>query len=82
MTEEQEETTPSKLRNALYITEKGRAYCYDIKGGRVDIAGAIYAGAVEAGYKGTPDELGSTLYQLITKAGLVESGDTQKETAT
>lgn len=82
VTEEQEETTPSKLRNALYITEKGRAYCYDIKGGRVDIAGAIYAGAVEAGYKGTPDQLGSTLYQLITNAGLVESGGTQKETAT
>ena len=63
--EEQENLTPSKFRNALYITEKGSVYCYDLKGEKIDIAGSIYAGAVSAGYKGTPIDFGASLYKLI-----------------
>ena len=66
--EEQEELTPSKMRNALYVTEKGRMYCYDLKGVKVDIAGSIYIGAAKAGYTGSPEEFGNALYQLIQKA--------------
>lgn len=65
--EEQEELTPSKMRNALYITEKGGMYCYDLKGVKVDIAGSIYIGAAKAGYTGSPEEFGNALYQLIQK---------------
>lgn len=62
--EEQEAETPSNFRNALYITEKGRMYCYDLKGTKVDIAGSMYAGAVEAGYTGSPTQFGIDLYKL------------------
>lgn len=65
--EEQEELTPSKMRNALYITEKGGMYCYDLKGVKVDIAGSIYIGAAKAGYTESPEEFGNALYQLIQK---------------
>ena len=65
--EEQEELTPSKMRNALYVTEKGRMYCYDSKGVKVDIAGSIYAGAVSAGYTDSPSKFGMDLYELIRK---------------
>lgn len=68
--EEQEELTPSKMRNALYVTEKGRMYCYDLKGVKVDIAGSIYIGAAKAGYTGSPEEFGNALYQLIQKIDL------------
>lgn len=68
--EEQEELTPSKMRNALYITEKGGMYCYDLKGVKVDIAGSIYIGAAKAGYTGSPEEFGNALYQLIQKIDL------------
>ena len=63
--EEQENLTPSKIKNSLYVTEKGRIYSYDLKGNKVDIAGSIYAGAVEAGYNGNPNEFGAELYELI-----------------
>ena len=36
--EEQEALTPSNMRNALYVTEKGRLYCYDRTGTKTDIA--------------------------------------------
>lgn len=64
--EEQEELTPSKMRNALYVTEKGRMYCYDLKGVKVDIAGSIYAGAVAAGYAKSAMDFGMDLYKLIS----------------
>lgn len=63
--EEQENLTSSKIKNSLYVTEKGRIYSYDLKGNKVDIAGSIYAGAVEAGYNGNPNEFGAELYELI-----------------
>lgn len=65
--EAQEELTPSNMRNALYVTEKGRIYCYDLKGTKVDIAGSIYAGAVSAGYTDSPLRFGMDLYELIQK---------------
>lgn len=65
--EAQEELTPSNMRNALYVTEKGRIYCYDLKGTKVDIAGSIYAGAVSAGYTDSPLKFGMDLYELIQK---------------
>lgn len=65
--EHQETLTPSNMLNALYITEKGRMYCYDLKGKKVDIAGSIYAGAIEAGYTGSPSKFGMDLYELIRK---------------
>ena len=75
--EEQEELTPSKMRNALYITEKGGMYCYDLKGVKVDIAGSIYIGAAKAGYTGSPEEFGNALYQLIQKTQQgIETSDT------
>lgn len=58
------------MRNALYITEKGGMYCYDLKGVKVDIAGSIYIGAAKAGYTGSPEEFGNALYQLIQKIDL------------
>lgn len=63
--EDQETLTPSNMRNALYITEKGRIYCYDLTGTKTDIAGSIYVGAVNAGYTGSPEEFGKALYNLI-----------------
>lgn len=65
--EAQEELTPSNMRNALYVTEKGRVYCYDLKGTKVDIAGSVYAGAVSAGYTDSPLKFGMDLYELIRK---------------
>lgn len=65
VTEKQENLTPSNMRNTLYMTEKGRMYCYDLGGKKIDIAGSIYIGATEAGYTGTPEEFGNALYQLI-----------------
>ena len=65
--EAQEELTPSNMRNALYVTEKGRMYCYDLKGTKVDIAGSVYAGAVSAGYTDSPLKFGIDLYELIQK---------------
>lgn len=65
--EAQEELTPSNMRNALYVTEKGRIYCYDLKGTKVDIAGSVYAGAVSAGYTDSPLKFGMDLYELIRK---------------
>ena len=65
--EAQEELTPSNMRNALYVTEKGRMYCYDLKGTKVDIAGSVYAGAVSAGYTDSPLKFGMDLYELIRK---------------
>ncbi len=67
--EEQEALTPSNMRNALYVTEKGRLYCYDLTGAKTDIAGSVYAGAMEAGYTGSPEEFGNALYNLIQNGG-------------
>lgn len=67
--ESQEALTPSNMRNALYVTEKGRMYCYDLSGVKTDIAGSIYIGAAEAGYAKSPEEFGSELYKLL-KNGL------------
>lgn len=67
VSEEQENMTPSKIRNSLYITDKGRMYSYDLRGNKVDIAGSIYAGAVEAGYAGSPSDFGASLYSLISQ---------------
>lgn len=63
--EEQELATPSNFRNTLYFTEKGRIYCYDLKGTKVDIAGSVYAGAVEAGYADSPSRFGLDIYKLM-----------------
>lgn len=70
--EEQEELTPSNIRNALYVTEKGRVYCYDLKGRKVDIAGSIYVGAVAAGYDKTAIEFGMDLYKLMNGNLLID----------
>lgn len=67
--EEQEALTPSNMRNALYVTEKGRLYCYDLTGTKTDIAGSVYVGAMEAGYTGSPEEFGNALYNLILNGG-------------
>ena len=67
--EEQEALTPSNMRNALYVTEKGRLYCYDLTGAKTDIAGSVYVGAMEAGYTGSPEEFGNALYNLIQNGG-------------
>ena len=57
------------MRNALYVTEKGRLYCYDLTGAKTDIAGSVYVGAMEAGYTGSPEEFGNALYNLIQNGG-------------
>ena len=75
VTESQESLTPSNIRNALYITEKGRMYCYDLSGVKTDIAGSIYIGAAEAGYTGSPEEFGSVLFKLIQNGGTGSAGD-------
>ena len=64
--EAQEKLTPSNIRNALYVTEKGRVYCCDLKGQKIDIAGSIYAGAVAAGYAKSAMDFGMDLYKLIS----------------
>lgn len=63
--EAQETLTPSNIRNALYVTEKGRIYCCDLKGQKIDIAGSIYVGAVAAGYTKSAIDFGKDLYKLI-----------------
>ena len=75
VTESQEALTPSNIRNALYVTEKGRIYCYDLSGVKTDIAGSIYIGAAEAGYTGSPEEFGSALFKLIQNGGTGSVGD-------
>ena len=65
ITEAKEAESPSGLRNALFITEKGRLYSTDLSGTKVEVAGAVYAGAVEAGYTGTADEFGAALAALV-----------------
>ncbi len=75
VTESQESLTPSNMRNALYVTEKGRIYCYDLSGVKTDIAGSIYIGAAEAGYTGSPEEFGSVLFGLIQNGGTGSAGD-------
>lgn len=71
--EEQEELTPSNMRNALYVTEKGNVYMYDLKGTKVDIAGSVYTGAVTAGYMDSPRKFGRDLYKMInTDIGSIE----------
>lgn len=63
--EAQEALTPSNMRNALYVTEKGRMYCCDLKGETIDIAGSIYVGAVSAGYDKSATQFGIDLCKLL-----------------
>ena len=58
------------IGNALYFTDSGDVFVTDFNGTKVDIAGSVYIGAVEAGYTGSPEEFGNDLYQLIQKANL------------
>lgn len=65
ITEATESLYGSTPTNALYITDKGRLQAYDLIGSKIDVAGSVYAGAVDAGFSGTADEFGAKLYELI-----------------
>jgi hypothetical protein len=65
VTEEAEATDPSDLGNALYVSEKGDLWCTALDGTRFDVGGAVWAGARDAGFAGTPRELGAALQALL-----------------
>lgn len=53
------------LSNALYIVDDGRFLATNSDKKIIEIAGAIYSGAVNAGYEGTPYQFGIDLYNLM-----------------
>ena len=69
VSESVESESPTHLSNTMYITDKGRLYCYDLGGKKYDIPGSIYASAVLAGYEKSADEFGSDLYSMLKQKG-------------
>lgn len=67
VTEEKLATDTKLIGNALYITDAGKLFMTDFNGNETDLAGSIYAGAVEAGYEGSPSDFGASLYDLISR---------------
>ncbi len=54
---------------SVYVSDNGRAFITNINGQRTNIVDAVYLGAVEAGYSGTPEEFGAKLANLIATSG-------------
>lgn len=74
VTEEALANDDKLVRNALYLSDNGRAFVTNINGLRTPLVDAVYFGAVAAGYTGTPEEFGAKL------AGLIETSESATET--
>lgn len=53
------------LANALYIIDDGRCVVTNSNKKVIELSGAIYYGAVNAGYEGTPEQFGRDLYGFM-----------------